>query len=220
MEARQQELLKIIVKEYTKTAEPVSSGFLVERFNLPYSSATVRAEMAALEEEGYIAQPHTSAGRLPTEKAYRFYIENFLSHKKSAVVFAVKKNDEQSIKTTARELAERSGLAVFWAIHKNNLYYTGISNLLSQPEFHRYEVAIDISKVIDQMEDIISGIYKEVSYEGEILVGERNPFGSVCGTVLTKYRSEAGDGMLGIIGPMRMDYDKCVGLVDSVRSQL
>ena len=86
MEERQQKLLKIIVKEYIKTAEPISSGLLVQKFRLPYSPATVRAELVKLEEEGYIHQPHTSAGRVPTEKAYQFYVENFLSAKNPAFV--------------------------------------------------------------------------------------------------------------------------------------
>lgn len=220
MEQRRQELLKIIVKEYIKTAEPISSGFVVEKFNLPYSSATVRAEMAQLEADGYIIQPHTSAGRVPAERAYRFYIDNFLTDKKAAVSFSLNKSDEQSLKNAARELAEKSGLAVFWAIHKNNLYYTGISNLMSQPEFHRYELAIDVSKVIDQLENIIGDIYQDISYDGDILIGGQNPFGSVCGTVLSKYKSAPGDGMFGVIGPMRMDYEKCWGLVNAVKMNL
>ncbi|OGF26627.1 hypothetical protein A2477_04850 [Candidatus Falkowbacteria bacterium RIFOXYC2_FULL_47_12] len=220
MEPRQQELLKIIVKEYIKTAEPISSGLLVEKFKLPYSSATVRSEMAQLEEQGYIAQPHTSAGRVPTESAYQFYIDNFLSGRKASVSAKIKHTDERSFKQAARELAEKSGLAVFWAFHQNNLYFTGISNLLSQPEFVEAQRVIDVSRIIDQMEDIIQKIYKSIPMEGKILVGEDNPFGSVCGSVLAKYKHEAGSGMFGIIGPMRMDYDKCWGLVNCIKEQL
>src|SRR3989338_8424690 len=118
MEKRQEELLKIIVKEYIKTAEPISSGLLVEKFKLPYSSATVRSEMALLEAQGYIVQPHTSAGRVPTEGAYQFYIDNFLSGRKTSVIAKIRHNDEHSFKQAAKELAEKSGLAVFWAFHQ------------------------------------------------------------------------------------------------------
>ncbi len=219
MEERQEKLLKTIIKEYIKTAEPISSGFLVEKFNLPYSPATVRNEMAKLEEAGYIFQPHTSSGRVPTIKAYEFYIED-LKPKKTAISISLDKNKEDSIKQTAKFLAEKSGLAVFWALHKNNLYYTGISNLLSQPEFKRYELAVDVSKVIDKLEDIINEIFPEVRHEPSVMVGQNNPFGSVLGTVICKYKGADGDGMIGIVGPVRMDYEKCLGLIKYIMGKI
>ena len=75
-EERRVAVLRAIVADFVATNEPVGSKALVDRHNLGVSSATVRNDMAALEEEGYIAQPHTSAGRIPTEKGYRFFVDN------------------------------------------------------------------------------------------------------------------------------------------------
>jgi heat-inducible transcriptional repressor len=72
---RRFEVLRAIVADYVSTHEPVGSKVLVERYNLGVSSATVRNDMAALEDEGYIAQPHTSAGRIPTDKGYRLFVD-------------------------------------------------------------------------------------------------------------------------------------------------
>ena len=72
---RRFEVLRAIVADYVATQEPVGSKALVERHNLGVSSATVRNDMAALEDEGYIAQPHTSAGRVPTDKGYRLFVD-------------------------------------------------------------------------------------------------------------------------------------------------
>ncbi|HEX5401794.1 MAG TPA: heat-inducible transcriptional repressor HrcA [Pseudonocardiaceae bacterium] len=72
---RRFEVLRAIVADYVSTQEPVGSKVLVERYNLGVSSATVRNDMAALEDEGYIAQPHTSAGRVPTDKGYRLFVD-------------------------------------------------------------------------------------------------------------------------------------------------
>jgi heat-inducible transcriptional repressor len=72
---RRFEVLRAIVADYVATHEPVGSKVLVERYNLGVSSATVRNDMAALEDEGYIAQPHTSAGRVPTDKGYRLFVD-------------------------------------------------------------------------------------------------------------------------------------------------
>ncbi|GAA3652855.1 heat-inducible transcriptional repressor HrcA [Lentzea roselyniae] len=72
---RRFEVLRAIVADYVSNQEPVGSKALVERHNLGVSSATVRNDMAALEDEGYIAQPHTSAGRVPTDKGYRLFVD-------------------------------------------------------------------------------------------------------------------------------------------------
>ena len=75
MDIRQELILKTIIKEHVRTGAPVGSSFLVDKYKLDISAATVRNEMADLEEDGYIIQPHTSAGRVPTEKAYELYLE-------------------------------------------------------------------------------------------------------------------------------------------------
>jgi heat-inducible transcriptional repressor len=75
---RQKFVLALIMHEYVRTAAPVGSRYLVEHYNLDMSSATVRNELAALTEMGYLRQPHTSAGRVPTEEGYRFFVGNLL----------------------------------------------------------------------------------------------------------------------------------------------
>jgi heat-inducible transcriptional repressor len=75
---RQKHVLKIIIKEHSSTGQPVGSKTLVEQYNLGISPATVRNEMAVLEKDGYLAQPHTSAGRVPTEKGYRYFVRELM----------------------------------------------------------------------------------------------------------------------------------------------
>ena len=75
VEDRKLAVLRAIVEDYVSTQEPVGSKSLVERHQLGVSPATVRNDMAALEEEGFIAQPHTSAGRIPTDKGYRLFVD-------------------------------------------------------------------------------------------------------------------------------------------------
>lgn len=72
---RRELILKYIVEEFIKTANPIGSHTLINQYNLPYSSATVRNEMLALEMEGYLEKPHTSSGRIPSSKGYRYYID-------------------------------------------------------------------------------------------------------------------------------------------------
>ncbi len=75
---RQRVILRIIIQEFVTTATPVSSEGLVNKYRLPYSSATVRNEMADLERQGYITHPHTSAGRVPSDLGYRYYVQNLM----------------------------------------------------------------------------------------------------------------------------------------------
>lgn len=79
---RQLDILKAIVESFIANAEPVGSKTLVEKFNLPYSSALVRNEMSALEEEGYLEKTHTSSGRVPSTQGYRYYVEHLMVEKK------------------------------------------------------------------------------------------------------------------------------------------
>ena len=81
LEDRKLDVLRAIVEDYVSTHEPVGSKALVERHNLGVSPATIRNDMAALEDEGYIAQPHTSAGRIPTDKGYRLFVDRLSSVK-------------------------------------------------------------------------------------------------------------------------------------------
>ena len=82
LEQRQRQVLQAIIEEYINTAEPVSSGNIVENYNLGYSSATIRNDMAELEKQGYIEKTHTSSGRVPSAKGYRFYVDELLNDEK------------------------------------------------------------------------------------------------------------------------------------------
>ena len=76
---RQQVVLRLIIQEYVNSATPVSSKTISADYNLGVSSATIRNEMAALEEMGYLTHPHTSAGRIPTEAGYRYFVQKLIN---------------------------------------------------------------------------------------------------------------------------------------------
>ena len=225
MDKRKELILKTIIKEYIKTALPIGSEGLVEKYNLDISSATVRNEMADLEEAGYIAQPHTSAGRIPTEKAYNFYLEN-LSEKKlsdsEAKIFkeVLIKKEEINFKQAAKLMAKISGNAIFWAFHKHNLYYTGVSNLLHQPEFSQADMFYDISGLIDRLDEIIGSIFNDLKFGPQIMLGSKNPFSEHCSVVVSKYRLGDDIGLIGVLGPMRMNYEKNLALVKFINDIL
>ena len=221
MDKRKELILNTIIKEHIKTGAPVGSGVLVDKYKLKISPATVRNEMANLEEEGFIMQPHTSAGRIPTEQAYNLHLKH-LKEKKLSVSEAVnfenilKSKDEINFKRAAKEMARISGNAIFWAFHKHNLYYTGISNLLSQPEFSQSDLIYDISLVIDRVDEVVNDIFDDIDFKTSVMLGSGNPFSGHCSTVLAKYKANNKIGMFGILGPVRMDYEKNLALVNFI----
>ena len=94
LSARQTQILKALIDEYIETAEPVGSEALDKKYNLGVSPATIRNEMSALTKAGYLKQPHTSAGRIPTAVAMKFYIDQLMEEKQMSLAEEVKAKEE------------------------------------------------------------------------------------------------------------------------------
>lgn len=216
-----------IIHEYIKKATPVASKMLAGRGGFKISSATLRNEMADLEEEGYLIQPHTSAGRIPTEAGFAFYLAS-LSGKESALDNKEKKDLERAAraadfpeKSLAKVLAELSEEAVILAFGKNDVYYTGLSNLFAKPEFHDQDLVYRIGEVVDHLDEIISEIFEETKEEIKVLIGKKNPFSVDCGAVVSRYCGKNKKvGLVAVLGPIRMDYGKNIALVREVKELL
>ncbi|MFZ2310838.1 MAG: DeoR family transcriptional regulator [Patescibacteria group bacterium] len=223
---RKKTILRTIIKEYVKNAQPVSSGMLVAKYKLDVSPATVRNDMAELEEEGYIFQPHTSAGRVPTELAYELELEAIRAETQKSLKDAdiellenLFSYEEAGAKQTAKAIAELSSGAVFWAFHKNDLYYTGLSNLFAQPEFKQSDTVYDVSVIIDHLEEIINDVFEKIIDGEQVMIGSANPFGNFLSTVLVKYKKDKKSGIFGIMGPTRMDYARNLALVNFIKKK-
>ncbi|MDD5528082.1 MAG: hypothetical protein PHO56_03880 [Patescibacteria group bacterium] len=226
---RKKQILEAIIKEHITTGAPVGSSNLVEKYKLDCSAATVRNIMAELEEDGFVRAPHTSAGRVPTEAAYKSYLAEVINKKKSKKIkdkdlqeinLALGGANELEMREAAKTLAALTDSAVFWAFHKNNLYYTGLSNLFQQPEFANSGLVYNVSAVIDRMDEIIDHIFETTTDSAQILIGEENPFGNFCGAILAKYKRGNQSGLFGILGPMRMDYERNLAMVEYILNKL
>lgn len=229
MQERKRKLLNSIIDEYISSVEPIGSNLLVGKYKLKLSPATVRNEMMELEKDGYIYQPHTSAGRVPTEKGYKFYVSNFLRSgidKKAKERFKniIKENNELelSVKQIAKEISEESKGVMIVAFKANNIYYTGISNLFSQPEFYQHRLVCNLSEVIDRMEEVIYEYYGHTAGDrANILIGADNPFDNACSSIMARLKVKYHrDILMCLLGPMRMNYNKNVGLMECVKNLL
>jgi len=242
MESRSALLLKNIVREYIRTAQPVASGVLARQCGLEVSSATIRNEMAELERAGYIYQPHTSAGRIPTEAAYRFYLENLparpmstkLVQKISAALAAnnpaaavssarsVTDDWETQVKLAARQVADLCSNAVIVSFERGNNYYTGLSQLFAQPEFQEYALVCQISELVDRLDERLEQNWPELEPEQvRVFIGQENPLAKDCAWVVVELtHAKYGQGLFSVLGPIRMDYEKIMAIVSQMKNLL
>lgn len=219
MDERQEKILSVIVAEHVKTAQPVGSQALASEFGV--SSATIRNDMAALEDAGYIAQPHPSAGRVPTEQGYRYYVDRFLEPRDPSErqqrglreAFDRSSEHQQRLRELAKSLSELSGQSVIVGFGPFDVYYTGISQIFSQPEFAGQQAVYDISRVVDHLDEVVARVFRAIPSEPQVLIGSQNPFGTVCSSILVSFQASGGRGIVGLLGPMRMDYSGNVGLM-------
>ncbi|MCE9586364.1 hypothetical protein K8R04_03540 [Candidatus Uhrbacteria bacterium] len=211
MDPRLQQLLRLVLQEYVASAEPVGSQYLVDRYTLEVSPATVRNWFAELDELGFLEQPHTSGGRIPTEAAFKQFVDEMLpkpAPKRARDRFeaAVKAGDEHKLRAIAGELANLTGLASIVA-GEDETYFTGLSQLLAQPEFRNWEKAIHLTALLEHLDETLSGLKKISFDEPIVLLGEDCPFGPACGVIVTKGPNNT---LIGVLGPVRMDYQQAM----------
>ena len=223
LEVRKESLLDALVREYVHTAEPVGSLLLSEKTGRAVSAATVRSELVELEREGFLTQPHTSAGRVPTEQAYRYFVEH-LSHPRMPaydVALALGRaladpDTREGLKAAAKILANESKECVFVGFSPHDVYYTGLTQLFSKPEFSQRDMAINLSAVLDELDGMIEKL--DQSKTPRALIGSENPLHESCGTVYASHGIKGENRLIGFFGLMRMDYEKIIGLMESVQN--
>lgn len=225
---RQLEILIAIIEQYAEVAVPVGSVTLAKLFNV--SSATIRLEMARLEELGLIKQPHTSAGRVPTDKGYRTYV-NHLSEPQQTERYPALTTDrvkrafiqqiansgqsaEQIIRRAVRGLADWTGNLGFATIG-NQIYTCGLTNLFNQPDFVERQDLLALSNLIDNLEPWLAEAQPNQTIN--VFIGSENPIGKTSGAslIISKFNSPfSSRSYIGVLGPRRQSYAKVMRLVE------
>jgi len=230
MTTRQQKILEIIVREYVDNPQPVTSKILAKKLGL--SSATLRNEMMDLENLGYLNQPHTSAGRVPTDKAYRFFINQLnkgkveVSVKRPKSAVALREgghtNPETMFRDLVQTLAKMSGNLAFGAIEEmHSFFQTGLSNLFREPEFADREFFGETARIMEEFEKHFNELFANVSEnETKVFIGKDNPMGKTkkISIIVSKCKMpNQKHGVIGLLGPTRMRYDYNISLINKLR---
>jgi transcriptional regulator of heat shock response len=219
MDERQAKLLEAIIDQFIQTALPVGSKNLLESADFPFSGATIRNEMRVLGDEGYLDQPHVSAGRIPTAKGYRVYVKNFMdpsAHEKAVrhkfttlrEQYFQRKDQERAYEAVALLSQMIPNIAFATVPHKPGVYYLGLANVLRQPEFQADPSLA--AGVIEVLEEKLTDLLRHIEVDGEVryYIGEKHIFPQIesCSMIVTEYKVRDRMGAIGVLGHMRMDY--------------
>ncbi len=220
-EERCNRILKAIIEDFTFTGKPVSSQSLADMFDL--SSATIRNVMADLEHTEYITQPHPSAGRIPTDKGYRLYVDSLMGDapleedEKKDIIHEYEQSTDmvQKIPSLLSTFSRYVGISLIPKEEK--IYLEGFSNLLDQPEFNNVDIIKKIFRIYEN-KDLLCGILmKHLGDEKiSITIGHENSHENFyeCSVITATYKIKGEPvGTIGVIGPKRMTYPHVVSVV-------
>ena len=209
--ARQRQILQSAVLEYIDLAAPVSSQLLEEKYDFAVSPATIRNEMKWLESEGFLVQPHVSAGRVPTDKGYRFFVDSV--SKESS-----EEHEHVSLDhVILRNLAAASGnLAFVYAEGQDFVWKEGWERLFQEPEFEEREYLSNLAQFLGDFEKRIRNFQID---RMRVYIGKENPFSRVRDfsiIIVGCLFEDDENGLVSLIGPKRMAYQKNIKLLKSV----
>ncbi len=221
MKERTIQILTALIQDFIESATPVASKKLLLKEDFDISSATVRNEFAMLEEVGLIQSPHVSAGKVPTQKGYRFFVDELLENKEQDLlvhsIFAKHiaeyrlAKSKETIFDIVRLIAQLSSNVAFVTIDSDRTFYLGLSNVLRSPEYILHpEKAAQIVEILEgraRFEKMISSLEVPAD-EVKIFIGQENLLEEIssCAILVTRFQTKDISGTIGILGPMRMKY--------------
>ncbi len=232
--ARQTLVLKTIIDEYIETAEPVGSETIDKKYNLSVSPATIRSEMAALIKMGYLRQPHTSSGRVPSPKAMKFYVDQLMEEKQMSVaeevkakeeVWDVRKNLDELMEEATHALSTQTrSLAVGTISDEDKVWHAGYANIFTNPEFADLAVCESLFSFLEEERMINDLFFKRSSPESliDILFGEELgwPNFAPVGIVATHFNIFGKNAALGVIGTTRLSFPKIIPVLKYFKSMM
>ena len=225
---RRQRVLAALIEEYVARALPVGSRTLTERYELGVSPATVRNELSALEYEGYLSQPHTSAGRIPTDIGYRAFVDDLIA---SGTICDDERSREavSRLRNSARELDDllmqtssalarlTDCLSIVMPPDVSRSRRLGMSSLMRKPEFASSAALLPIMQVLEDDTVLLHILDASAPIDDTpaVRIGSENEAEQLSGVSVVASRYGTGDsaGIVAVIGPTRMDYSKVLQAV-------
>lgn len=228
MTQRRIALLLGLVSEYIRTGQPLGSTALARRLKMDVSPATVRAELHSLEDEGYVVQPHTSAGRVPTDQGYRFFVDQACQ-----TAMAINKQDElsrqfstlflaqqQLLKATSRFLANLTHTAaVSSQSEPADVQEAGLRELVQHSDSHMIDELHELSALLEQLDERLVNQTIPKADSTAVYIGQEIPFMHAQHNSMLVRSATTTDGRemtLILVGPKRMSYQRNLSLLNTM----
>ncbi len=227
-QARKDRVLAIVVDEYIKNVSPVGSSFIVNEYHLDVSPATIRNILAELEEEGFLSHPHTSAGRVPTQRGYRYFVDNLmneiqlLAEEKERIQKEYKQGIselEALLDKTSQVISDLTHYTSIVSIdgEGDRIFCRGLSFVVGYPEFQDFDRIKQILHALEEKEHILELINRNLEKRIKIYIGNEIACAEIngCSLAVSSYKSNKGpSGRIAILGPTRMDYKRVSSALD------
>ncbi len=229
LDKRRFEILNKIVREYIAFAEPISSDYLKRKHYTDLSSATIRNEMLKLTEDGYLHQPYTSAGRIPTDKGYRYFVDVLIEKEINGLINERIRNRIKEIKKESDDylaylkginkfLASfSSGFSVSYLVEENLCLREGLKKTFRNREFSDIEYARNFLSMIESFEDDIEKFNLD-DFSIKVYIGNEMPVKKFndFGIVISRCIFDDKETFVAILGPKRMAYNRNISLISSI----
>ena len=227
LSARQTHILKSLIDEYIETAEAVGSESLEKKYSLGISPATIRNEMVTLTKMGYLRQLHTSAGRIPSPSAMKFYIDQLMEEKQMSLAEEVKaKEDVLGARSDYNELLNEvthalsqvtSSLAVCTLDNEDRVWHAGYANVFLNPEFNNLESTASLFSFLEEVQSMHELFFRRMTGSSpvEVVFGEELgwPGFRPVGVVGAHFTLQGKYGALGVIGPTSLPYSRVIPVI-------
>jgi heat-inducible transcriptional repressor len=230
--ARKKAVLSSVINRYIKNAVPVSSDDIAREFEL--SPATIRNIFASLEDEEYLTHPHTSAGRIPTDKGYRYYVDflsaqlELMDEEKNLIIqqYETEIGHMEDLLEMTSEIASRitryASIVSLLDWH-DRFFYKGISFILDQPEFQDARRIRLLIKMIEERQRLLDIINRDFKEKVHIYIGEELKCIEInnCALAVASYSSKSKlSGRVALLGPARMEYNHIIPALEYISSVL
>lgn len=225
---RKDVILALTVGQYIESVTPVSSSYIAKTSDLDLSSATIRNILAELEEDGYLTHPHTSAGRIPTQKGYRYYVDHLM-----AEIHLLEEEKDRINKEYAQEskeleaLLEKTSQVLSDVTHYTSIisvdgwdqkiFCNGTSFVVGYPDSADIERIRCILAALDEKEHLLKIINQNLQKRINIFIGQELACNDIegCSMVISQYRLNNGQsGRIAILGPTRMQYERVISTLE------
>jgi transcriptional regulator of heat shock response len=230
---RQELILKLVVDAYLSDGKPVASKPIAEKREVEWGASTVRAELAALEAAGYLTHPHTSAGRVPTEAGYRYYVDRLIeagppagAAKVELELSRLRREIDEAMRETTAALAQVTDLMALVTAPPlgETLYVHGVSRLLSEEHLAELPQVDEMMGALERRAGVL-GMMRSALEERSVFlwIGGENPqpeLRSVSVVGANYGLAHRNLGAVGVVGPMRMDYATAIVSVRGAAGEL